>query len=170
LHRDLTAGVGARPGRARCPFGERVGRDLLELSAGGRLGWSSRRWLCCSCPSELVGADRPEVCPSPVVPQVRRVQAPPRPAPTARPRQVRDQAGLATRHRTVGAASLRCRASSECGMTMVRPPRDGERVAVECWCQAEVVWVLVEDVRRGLTGRCRRGRRCWQDRPKSANA
>lgn len=37
---------------------------------------------------------------------------------------------------------------------MTRPPRDGELVAVECWCHSDIVWVPIERVREGLTGSC----------------
>jgi hypothetical protein len=35
-----------------------------------------------------------------------------------------------------------------------RAPRDGEYVMSLCWCEAEFVWIPVEQVRAGRTERC----------------
>jgi hypothetical protein len=38
----------------------------------------------------------------------------------------------------------------------MRPPRDGERVAVTCWCDTSIVMVDVVEIRKGRTRSCGR--------------
>lgn len=47
----------------------------------------------------------------------------------------------------------------------IRPPRDGEHVQVECWCQRSTVWVPIEQIRAGRTAACfRKDCRTWTGR------